>query len=104
MGGYRGTDAPVEIKPEAKGSDRVRRGWTHARMVGRRVSPVLADASIKRSDLPAWIRREEVYDLAEPERWALAVAPSMHMTSTRARHVLTNIGFPFRLFPHASTE
>src|SRR4051812_2448016 len=33
-------------------SDWVRREWTHARMVGRKVSPVLADRSIKRGDLP----------------------------------------------------
>ena len=50
-------------------SDWIRREWTHARLKGRRVSPVLADPAIKRSDLPAWIRREEVYDIAEPERW-----------------------------------
>ena len=48
-------------------SDWIRREWTHARTVGRRVSPVLADRSIKRSDLPPWIRREEVYDVDDPE-------------------------------------
>jgi hypothetical protein len=38
-------------------------------MVGRKVSPVLADKSIKRSDLPEWIRRADVYDIAERQRW-----------------------------------
>src|SRR5690349_20121149 len=49
-------------------SDWITREWTHARMVGRKVSPVLADPTIQRSDLPAWMRREEVYDIAERER------------------------------------
>jgi WD40 repeat protein len=52
-------------------SDWVKREWTHARMAGRKVSPVLADPSIKRSDLPGWIRRAEVYDISEPERWKM---------------------------------
>jgi hypothetical protein len=47
----------------------IEREYKHARMVGRKVSPVLADPAIKRNDLPAWLRRVEVYDLAEPERW-----------------------------------
>ncbi len=50
-------------------SDWVKREWTHARMSGRTVTPVLADPSLKRTDLPAWMRREEVYDIAERERW-----------------------------------
>src|SRR5215212_8084345 len=50
-------------------SDWIKREWSHARMVGKKVSPVLADQSIKRSDLPTWIRREEVYDISEDERW-----------------------------------
>jgi len=54
-------------------SDWVKREWTHARMVGRKVSPVLADAAIKRSDLPDWIRRADVYDVSNPERWAMLV-------------------------------
>ena len=37
----------------ALASDWVRREWTHAREKGRKVSPVLADPSIKRSDLPS---------------------------------------------------
>ncbi len=54
-------------------SDWVKREWTHARMVGRKVSPVLADPAIRRSDLPNWIRRADVYDIAEPERWRMLV-------------------------------
>ena len=50
-------------------SDWIKREWSHARMVGKKVSPVLADRSIKRSDLPPWIRREEVYDISDDERW-----------------------------------
>ncbi|MBV8526663.1 MAG: hypothetical protein JOY71_31880 [Acetobacteraceae bacterium] len=50
-------------------SDWIKREWLHARMVGKKVSPVLADPAIKRSDLLPWIRREEVYEIAEPERW-----------------------------------
>ena len=47
----------------------IKREWSHARMVGKKVSPVLADRTIKRSDLPPWIRREEVYDISVDERW-----------------------------------
>jgi TIR domain/NB-ARC domain len=54
-------------------SDWVKREWTHARMVGRKVSPVLADAAIKESDLPNWIRRADVYDISKPERWRMFV-------------------------------
>src|SRR5215475_7871547 len=54
-------------------SEWVKREWTHARMVGRKVSPVLADPTIRRSDLPGWIRRADVYDIAEPERWDMLV-------------------------------
>ena len=54
-------------------SDWVKREWAHARMIGRKVSPVLADPTIRRSDLPAWIRRADVYDIAEPERWRMLV-------------------------------
>ena len=48
--------------------------WSHARWVGRRVSPLLADPTIERRELPAWIRREEVYDIAEPERWTKLIS------------------------------
>jgi hypothetical protein len=54
-------------------SDWVKREWTHARVVGRKVSPILADPSIKRGELPGWIRRADVYDIAEPERWRMLV-------------------------------
>jgi hypothetical protein len=54
-------------------SDWVKREWTHARMVGRKVSPVLADPAIKRSHLPNWIRRADVYDISEPDRWRMLV-------------------------------
>jgi hypothetical protein len=50
-------------------SDWVKREWTHARAHGVKVSPVLADSTIRRRDLPAWMRRSDVYDPAEPERW-----------------------------------
>ena len=61
------------LSPRALVSDWFRREWTHARMVGRKVSPVLADPNIGRSDLPDWIRRAEVYDISEPERWKMLV-------------------------------
>jgi hypothetical protein len=35
------------------------------------VSPVLADPTLKRADLPGWMRRSEVYDIADPERWQM---------------------------------
>jgi hypothetical protein len=54
-------------------SEWVKREWTHARMVGRKVSPVLADPTIRRSDLPGWIRRADVYDISDPERWTMLV-------------------------------
>jgi WD40 repeat protein len=50
-------------------SDWIKREWTHAREKGRKVSPVLADPTIKRSDLYPWIRRSEVFDIAVSERW-----------------------------------
>jgi hypothetical protein len=36
-------------------------------MMGKRVSPVLADPTLKRADLPPWMRREEVFDI-DPKR------------------------------------
>jgi WD40 repeat protein len=48
-------------------SDWIKREWSHARMMGKRVSPVLADPALKRADLPPWMRREEVFDI-DPER------------------------------------
>ena len=53
----------------ALASEWVKREWSHARTFGKMVSPVLADPTLRRADLPPWIRREEVYDTAEPERW-----------------------------------
>jgi hypothetical protein len=55
----------------ALASDWVRREWTHAREWGRMVSPVLADPTLKRADLPSWMRRSEVYDIADSERWRM---------------------------------
>jgi hypothetical protein len=55
----------------AVASDWVKREWTHAREWGRMVSPVLADPTLKRADLPGWMRRAEVYDIADPERWQM---------------------------------
>jgi hypothetical protein len=48
-------------------SEWIKREWSHARMVGKRVSPVLADPALNRADLPLWMRREEVFDI-DPER------------------------------------
>jgi hypothetical protein len=48
-------------------SDWIKREWSHARMVGKRVSPVLADPTLRRADLPPWMRREEVFDI-DPQR------------------------------------
>jgi len=55
----------------ALASDWVKREWTHAREWGRMVSPVLADPTLERADLPVWMRRAEVYDIADPERWQM---------------------------------
>jgi hypothetical protein len=59
-------------------SDWIKREWSHARTAGKRVCPVLADSSITRSDLPPWIRREEVFDIdrardRDEERWKALV-------------------------------
>ena len=61
------------LSRRALASDWVKREWTHARMVGRKVSPILADQTIRPSDLPSWIRRTDVYDVTEPERWEMLV-------------------------------
>jgi WD40 repeat protein len=57
------------LSRRALDSNWVEREWRQARLLGRKVSPVLADRCIKRSDLPRWIRRAEIFDIAEPERW-----------------------------------
>ena len=62
------------LSRRALSSDWVKAEWTHARAVGRKVSPVLADPTLHRSDLPHWIRRADVYDPEDPERWAKLVA------------------------------
>jgi WD40 repeat protein len=59
------------LSRRALASDWVKREWTHAREWGRMVSPVLADPTLKRADLPGWMRRSEVYDIADPERWQM---------------------------------
>jgi len=61
------------LTPRALASEWMKREWTHARMVGRKVSPVLADPSLKPDDLPGWIRRTDVYDISVPERWRMLV-------------------------------
>jgi WD40 repeat protein len=55
------------LSRRALSSDWIKREWSHARMLGKRVSPVLADPDIKRGDLPPWMRREEVFDI-DPKR------------------------------------
>jgi hypothetical protein len=45
----------------------IKREWSHARLMGKRVSPVLADPTLNRADLLPWMRREEVFDI-DPER------------------------------------
>jgi hypothetical protein len=57
------------LSQRALASDWIKREWSHARLMGKKVSPVLADPNIRRSNLPPWIRREEIYDISEPERW-----------------------------------
>lgn len=63
----------------------------HARIVGRKVSPVLADPSIRRGDLPPWIRRADVYDIAEPERWTMLVQVLRGPGETRRVPYMTGI-------------
>ena len=59
-------------------SDWIKREWSHARLMGKRVSPVLADPTLTRADLPAWMKREEVFDIdpardRDEERWKALV-------------------------------
>jgi TIR domain/NB-ARC domain len=61
------------LSRRALASTWVEREWRQARQFGRKVSPILADRTIKRSELPPWIRRAEVFDIAEPERWRMLV-------------------------------
>jgi TIR domain/NB-ARC domain len=55
------------LSRRALASDWIKREWSHARLLGKRVSPVLADPTLKRADLLPWMRREEVFDI-DPER------------------------------------
>src|SRR3954468_19513194 len=50
------------LSARALTSDWIKREWSHARMMGKRVSPVLVDASLAQADLPDWVRRAEVFD------------------------------------------
>src|SRR5216684_4003674 len=61
------------LSRHALASNWIKREWSHARLMGKKVSPVLADPSIKRSDLPPWIQREEIYEITEDERWTQLV-------------------------------
>ncbi len=59
------------LSRRALASDWVKREWTHAREWGRMVSPVLADPTLRRADLPGWMRRSQIYEIADPEQWKL---------------------------------
>ncbi len=59
------------LSRRALASDWVKREWTHAREWGRMVSPVLADPTLHRADLPGWMRRSQIYEIADPEQWQL---------------------------------
>jgi len=66
------------LSRRALASDWIKREWSHARMEGKRVSPVLADPALERADLPPWMRREEVFDIdpardRDAERWKALV-------------------------------
>jgi WD40 repeat protein len=63
----------VILSQRALVSDWIKREWSHARWVGKMVSPIRADRDIEPSDLPAWIRREETYNIADRERWTKLV-------------------------------
>ena len=57
------------LTPRSLESDWVKREYRHAWLRGKRVSPVLGDLSLRMDDLPPWMRRGDVYDPTEPERW-----------------------------------
>jgi hypothetical protein len=66
------------LSRRALASDWIKREWSHARMMGKRVSPVLGDPALKRAALPPWMRREEVFDInpkrdRDQERWKALV-------------------------------
>jgi hypothetical protein len=83
-----GGDIRPQVLPEIEGATPVRTdplppgaqvGVDQARVVAcaapwQRASPVLADPTLTRADLPAWMRREEVFDIdpardRDQERW-----------------------------------
>jgi hypothetical protein len=43
------------LSRRALNSDWIKREWSHARMMGKRVVPVLADPALKRADLRPWM-------------------------------------------------
>ncbi len=57
------TQLVLILSRRALASEWIKREWSHARLHGKRVSPVLADPTLTRADLPAWMRREEVFDI-----------------------------------------
>jgi WD40 repeat protein len=61
------------LSPAALASTWVKREWTHARLHAKQVSPILADKSLTRADLPPWARRQQIYDLDDPEEANLLI-------------------------------
>ncbi|MBY5326133.1 NB-ARC domain-containing protein [Rhizobium leguminosarum] len=61
------------ITRRAVASDWVRLEWMHARAHGVKVSPIIADTTLRKTDLPAWASRADIYDISEPERWTKLV-------------------------------
>jgi TIR domain len=71
-------------------SDWIKREWSHARLKGKQVCPILADPTIIRVDLPPWMRREEVFDVdlardRDNERWKALVLVLRGDGQTKAR-------------------
>ena len=59
-------------------SEWIKREWSHARLKGKKVCPILADPAISSTDLPRWMRREQVFDIdlardRDNERWKALV-------------------------------
>jgi hypothetical protein len=71
------------LSRRALASGWVKREWTHAGEWGRLVSPVLADPTLQRADLPGWMRRSEVFDIADPERWQMLAQVLLGKGETR---------------------
>ena len=74
------------VTRRALASPWVRREWTHARQVGTKISPVLADKSIPIDELPNWMQRVDVYDIDSPERWTRLVRVLEGPGETRRVH------------------